>query len=226
MNPLSRPRSYWRHGVYNLNTKQVRPALVGKVALQAAYHASVTYLATVGCLFIVGAVVMRRSAHPLSCWIGPIETKQLLFLAAMSAAALLGVCLMISRRPRYAYGAFMIIVGSLLAGCAGPQASGSYQTSASYSRLYNASLRAAPAVGYTIVSSNKADGMIVAQQGVIMGGGSAAGLSSHISDEDGHRVLQVNFTAPPGTLALGGFGQNLTEYVNNIKTSVPDLSPR
>lgn len=118
------------------------------------------------------------------------------------------------------------IVGLVgLAGCAGPQASGTYQSKASYDKLYAASLDAATSLGYTVTSSNKADGLIVAQYGVIMGGGSTVGLNARISKEANTCILRVNLNSPPATMALGDFSENLTEYINAIKTRVPDVTP-
>ena len=126
-------------------------------------------------------------------------------------------------RPVHAFVAVLFAAG--LAGCAGPRASGTFQSKASYDKLYSASLDAASSLGYTVTSSNKADGMIVAQSGVIMGGGSTVGLNARISKEASARILRVNLNSPPGTLALGDFSSNLTEYINEIKTRVPDVTP-
>lgn len=115
----------------------------------------------------------------------------------------------------------MIALG--VSACAGPQASGSYQTHASYDKVYTASLSAASAIGYTVTASNKADGMIVAQQGVLLGGGSSVGMNATIANEGNSRVLHVDFTAPPGTLAIGSFGGNLQKYIGAVRARVPDL---
>ena len=112
---------------------------------------------------------------------------------------------------------------AVLAACAGPHAGGTYQSSTSYDRLYSASLGSVAQVGYTVTSSNKADGLIVAQQGVMMGRGSTVGLNVAISDEGIARILRVNFVAPPGTLALGNFDENIVEYVAAVKSRVPDV---
>ena len=93
----------------------------------------------------------------------------------------------------------LVVAGLLvgLAGCAGPQASGTYQSKASYDKLYAASLAAAGSLGYTLTSSNKADGLIVAQQGVIMGSGSTVGLNAQISEEANKRILRVTSLPRP-----------------------------
>ncbi len=118
-----------------------------------------------------------------------------------------------------------VVIATGLAGCAGPQARGTYQSSASYDRLYAASLAAVPAVGFTVTNASKADGLIVAQQGVVLGHGASVGLNVSISPEGPARIMQVNFTAPPASLALGSFDQNVTDYVNAVKTRVPDVRP-
>lgn len=118
-----------------------------------------------------------------------------------------------------------MVLATGLAGCAGPQASGTYQSSASYDRLYAASLAAVPAVGYTVTNASKADGLIVAQQGVMLGHGSSVGLNAAISQERGTRILWVTFVAPPGTMALGSFDENIAEYVSAVKARVPDVRP-
>jgi hypothetical protein len=110
-----------------------------------------------------------------------------------------------------------------LAGCAGPSANGAYQSNASYEQLYAAALAAVPAVGFTVTNASKADGLIVAQQGVVLGHGSSVGLNVSIAAEGAVRVMQVNFTAPPASLALGNFDQNVTDYVTAVKRRVPDL---
>ena len=109
-----------------------------------------------------------------------------------------------------------------LAACAGPQASGSYETNASYGSLFAAARDAVPAVGYTVTSASKADGLIVAHQGVVMGNGSTNGMTISVSDA-GIRRLSVDFQAPPGTLALGGFDGNVTQYIAAVRRRVPDL---
>jgi hypothetical protein len=115
------------------------------------------------------------------------------------------------------------LIAISVSACAGPRATGVYQSHASYDKLYAASLGAVTSIGYTVTASNKTDGMIVAQQGVLLGGGSAVGLNATITAEAGARVLHVAFVAPPATLALGSFGSNLQEYIGAVRTRVPDL---
>jgi hypothetical protein len=110
-----------------------------------------------------------------------------------------------------------------LASCSGPAATASYQTSASYDRLYTSALSAVQSVGFTVTSSNKADGLITAQQGVVLGKGSAVGLNVMVSNDSTARHLQVNFKAPPATFALGNFDQNVADYISAVKRGVPDL---
>lgn len=112
-----------------------------------------------------------------------------------------------------------------LAGCAGPHASGTYQSNASYDRLYAASLASVTDVGFTVTNASKAEGLIVAQQGVILGHGSSVGLNVTLSAEGPARILRVNFIAPPAGLALGSFDENVAEYVAAVKTRVPDVRP-
>lgn len=120
----------------------------------------------------------------------------------------------------------LVLVPLALATCAGPQSAGTYQTAASYNQIYAASLCAVSSIGFTVTSSNRADGMIVASQGVVMGSGSTVGLNAHVSDgQNGLRTLQVNIAAPPGTLALGNFDDNLTKYVAAVRVSAGDLRP-
>jgi hypothetical protein len=115
------------------------------------------------------------------------------------------------------------LLAVLLTGCTGPQASGVYRSRASYERLFAASLSAASTIGYSVTSVNRADGVITAQQNVMLGHGSAAGLTAAIGREGAESVLRVNFTAPPGTFALGNFDDNVAEYVAAVRTGVPDL---
>lgn len=110
-----------------------------------------------------------------------------------------------------------------LAGCAGQHAGGTYQSSASYDRMFAASLGAVSAVGYTVTSANKTDGLIVAQQGVILGGGSSSGLNALVTRAGSGATLHVSFQAPPGTIALGGFGDSQAEYIAAVKRRLPDL---
>lgn len=110
-----------------------------------------------------------------------------------------------------------------LAGCAGQHAGGTYQSSAGYDRVFAASLGAVSAVGYTVTSASKADGLIVAQQGVILGGGSASGLNAMVTRTGNGTVLHVTFQAPPGTIALGGFGDSQAEYIAAVRRHLPDL---
>ncbi len=119
----------------------------------------------------------------------------------------------------------LLILAGLLAaaGCSGPQASGDYRSHASFDRLYSAALRAASTTGYSVTSSNKADGVITAQTNVIMGHGSTVGLTAVVSREGDESVLRVSFNAPPATLALGNFDDNVTEYVAAVRAGVPDL---
>src|ERR1700761_1972117 len=116
-----------------------------------------------------------------------------------------------------------LLAAITLSACAGPQASGVYETKATRHRLYEAATRAVPSVGYTITSSNEADGVIVAQQGVVLGNGSPSGMNAVVSDDGGVRRLRVVFQAPPLTLALGDYGSNVTHYIGAVQASVPDL---
>jgi hypothetical protein len=112
-----------------------------------------------------------------------------------------------------------------LAGCAGERATGTFRSSASYDRLYAASLGAVPDIGYSVVSASKADGTIFGQQHVTLGEGSAVGLSASVTREAGGSVLRVKFIAPPNTFALGSFGQNVSDYVAAVRSRVPDVRP-
>jgi hypothetical protein len=118
----------------------------------------------------------------------------------------------------------VLAVLTILAGCAGPQASsGEYRSRASTDRLFAASLRAVPSVGYTVTSSSQADGLITAEQHVILGNGSAAGLTVIITRQGAESVLNVTFHAPPMTLALGNFDDNVSKFVGAVRTGVPDI---
>jgi hypothetical protein len=110
-----------------------------------------------------------------------------------------------------------------LAACAGPQATGTYQSNASYDKLYAASLAAVSSVGYSVTSASKVDGLIVAQQGVILGNGASAGLNATISKDAHARLLHVTFVAPFTSIAIGNFGDNMADYVNAVRTQVPDI---
>ena len=98
-----------------------------------------------------------------------------------------------------------------------------YRSHASYDRLFAASLSAASTVGYVVTSANRSDGVIIAQQNVVLGHGSASGLTAVISREAAESVLRVNFTAPPGTFALGNFDDNVAEYLAAVRSGVPDI---
>jgi hypothetical protein len=115
------------------------------------------------------------------------------------------------------------LLAVLLTSCAGPQATGVYRSHASYDRLFAASLSAASTIGYVVTSANRSDGVITAQQNVVLGRGSASGLTAVISREGAESVLRVNFTAPPGTFALGNFDDNVAEYVAAVRSGVPDI---
>lgn len=107
---------------------------------------------------------------------------------------------------------------------AGPQAEGVFETRAGYDRLFAAAQAAAPRVGYHVVGADKANGLITAEQNVIMGRGTAVGMSANITSHGGIRSLHVSFIAPPGTFAFGGdFQQNVDEYVGAVRGMVPDL---
>ena len=212
--------------MYSLKDARVRLPEMGRFAAQTAISSAVTYAASVGCLFAISGFLMLRSRHPLSCWAGPIETKQILDGGALLAVIVVIARSMVRLKPERLVGALLIIVCTMLSACAGPHASGTYETSASYGRLYSAALRAVPSIGYTVVSSNRADGVIVAKQAVFGGEGTEVGLNSVISQDGGKRTLQVDMVSPPGTMAFGDFSQNLKEYVDSVKASVPDLTSR
>jgi hypothetical protein len=114
-----------------------------------------------------------------------------------------------------------------LAGCGSAalnqSSEGTYQSSASYDRVFAASLRAVQSVGYTVTSASRADGLIVAQQGVILGGGSTAGLNATVARAGRGATLHVAFQAPPGAIALGGFADSQAQYIAAVKTRLPDL---
>jgi hypothetical protein len=123
------------------------------------------------------------------------------------------------------HSAAAILAATVLAACfgAGPQASGNFQTHASYERLFSAAVAATPLVGYHTTSVNRADGLITAEQNVIMGRGTAIGMSAVVSREGNVRTLHVTFVAPPGTFAMGDFNQNVGEYIAAVRASVPDI---
>ena len=114
---------------------------------------------------------------------------------------------------------------TILAECAGPQASsGEYRSRASTDRLFAASLKAVPSVGYTVTSSNQADGLITAEQHVIFGNHSVAGLTVIITQQGAESVLNVTFQALPMTLARGNFDENLQSlYPAAVRGGAPDL---
>lgn len=105
----------------------------------------------------------------------------------------------------------------------GPQASGTFQTRASYDRLFSAAIAATQSVGYHTTGINRADGLITAEQNVILGHGTAVGMSAVVSRDSGLRTLRVTFVAPPGTFTLGDFDQNVSEYIGAVRVSVPDI---
>lgn len=115
----------------------------------------------------------------------------------------------------------------VLAACtnAGPQATGTYQTTISQARLFRAASDATTEIGYRVTSSSQTDGTIYAEQNnVILGHGSASGMSARITtNPGGTRTLRVRFFAPPGTFSMGDFSQNVTEYIAIVRTQVPDL---
>ena len=111
-----------------------------------------------------------------------------------------------------------------LAGCAGERASGTFRSSVGYDRLYAASLSAVPDIGYSVISASKADGTIFGQQHVVLGEGSAVGLSAAVTREGGGSELHVNFVAPPGTIAFS-FDKNVADYIAAVRSRVPDVRP-
>lgn len=119
--------------------------------------------------------------------------------------------------------AAIAMAAALVACGGGPQASGSFRTHASYDRLFGGAMAATTAVGYHITGVNRADGVITAEQNVIMGHGSATSMSAVISNDESARILRVTFVAPPGTFAIGDFNQNVAGYIAAVEASMPDL---
>lgn len=128
-----------------------------------------------------------------------------------------------------------IIVTAALTACAspGPQASGTFQTRSSSDRLFNAARDAVPLIGYHITSASRecpkgnckdGDGMIAAEQGTIMGHGSSVGMTAYITrSPGGTQTLAVSFVAPPGTFSMGDFGENVSEYIDAVRSNIPDI---
>jgi hypothetical protein len=117
-----------------------------------------------------------------------------------------------------------VVVVALLVGCAGPQASsGEYRSHVSTDRLFSAEIQSVAAVGYRVTSADRADGLITAEQNVILGHGSAVGLTVIITRQGAESVLNVTFQAPPFTTALGNFDENVQTYVAAVRAGVPDL---
>jgi hypothetical protein len=115
-------------------------------------------------------------------------------------------------------------VAALLVGCAGPQtSSGEYRSHVSTDRLFSAAIQSVAAVGYRVTSADRADGLITAEQNVILGHGSAVGLTVIITRQRAESVLHVTFQAPPGTSPLGDFNLNVVEFVDAVRTGVPDI---
>jgi hypothetical protein len=105
----------------------------------------------------------------------------------------------------------------------GVQASGEYCSHGSTARLYDAVLRAVPSVGYAVVSSSRSEGLITASQGAVTGLGPPAGLTAIITRQGAESVLNVTFRLPPGTSAVGDFNWNMVEFVDAVRTDVPDI---
>lgn len=118
-----------------------------------------------------------------------------------------------------------ILATASLAACAspGPQASGTFQTRASASRLFVAARDATTAIGYHVTNTN-GESMIAAEQSTIMGHGSSIGMTAYITrSSGGTQTLSVSFVAPPGTFSMGDFGQNVTEYIDAVRGNIPDI---
>ena len=112
-----------------------------------------------------------------------------------------------------------------LAACAGPHASGLYETHASAARLRNAAIVATHAIHYHVVNTDAQDGIIMAEQYVAMGHGEAVGLNAQITDSGGRGYLQVSLSAPPLTFTFGSFDKTRDAYVGVIHRMIPDLAP-
>lgn len=118
-----------------------------------------------------------------------------------------------------------IIVTAALTACAspGPQASGTFQTRASASRLFVAARDATTTIGYHITNTS-GESMIAAEQGTIMGHGSSVGMTAYITQSPGGtQTLAVSFVAPPGTFSMGDFGENVSDYINAVRSNIPDI---
>src|SRR3982750_3659046 len=100
---------------------------------------------------------------------------------------------------------------------------GTIESQANYDRLFAACTDAVYDIGYTVTSSNKADGLIVAEQAVVMGKGTRVGLNTRITKEPKKNIAYINLVAPPMTFTFGDFSENLREYVAAIKRRVPDV---
>lgn len=119
--------------------------------------------------------------------------------------------------------AAVLATAALTACGTGPRASGSFQTRVGPHRLFLAARDAAPEVGFRVTSVSGED-TIVAEQGVILGHGSAIGMTAYItSSPGGTQTLKVTFMAPPGTFTFGNFDDNVADYITAVRATVPDL---
>ena len=118
----------------------------------------------------------------------------------------------------------MMFVASaaLLASCATTQQSLAH-TRAGVNDVWKAALDAVIDMRYSVSSADATSGFIVAEQGVVGGGGSVARLNIQVQRIGTVSEVKVSFVPPPGT--IGGWGI-AEDYIKALKARIPDLEVR
>lgn len=118
----------------------------------------------------------------------------------------------------------LLVVATGLAACAGPKATGVLEARADYDTLFSAATASVADIGYAVKTSDKAGGVIIAEQGVVSGEGSTVGLTVEVSQGSDVQMIRLAFVAPPGTMSLGDFSNLIDRYANALRSRVPDVT--
>jgi hypothetical protein len=115
--------------------------------------------------------------------------------------------------------AFTALLCGSLVGCSTVQQS-VVRSQASYDSIWKACIDSLSDVRFSVSSTDKESGLIIADQGVVSGGGSVSRLNIMLTKSVDGVSVSVKFVPPPGT--IGGWG-NVDAYIKALKERIPDL---
>jgi len=94
-------------------------------------------------------------------------------------------------------------------------------TKTDFDKLWNVCIDSLSDVSFAASSTDKASGLIIADQGVFMGEGKVVRLNIQIAKAEGENIVTVKFIPSPGLIGGSGIAEN---YAKALKSRLPDAN--